>query len=113
MHPKTIDNGHGERLTFVGLDGGRLLVKSSVDPAAAPPMPVHLIQTESMRVDSGRIGVEIAGQNPFYAGPGEVLTFDAGVEHRFWNAGDDELLLSGEVFPADNFEYFLTSVYGS
>ena len=112
-HPHTIDNGHGERLTFVGLDGDRLLVKSTVDPGAGPPMHVHRLQTESIRVDRGRIGVEIAGQEPFYAGPGELLTFDPGVEHRFWNAGEDELALSGEVFPADNLEYFLTAVYTS
>src|ERR1044072_7784321 len=100
MYPKTIDSGHGERLTFVGLDGDRLLVKSAVDPGAGPPMHVHRLQTETIRVDHGRVRVEIAGQSPVYAGPRRVLPFAPGVEPRFWNAGDDELRLSGEVFPA-------------
>ncbi|MBE2318587.1 cupin domain-containing protein [Solirubrobacter sp. CPCC 204708] len=112
-YPKTIDNGHGERLTFVGLDGDHLLVESTVEPGAGPPMHVHWLQTERMRVESGRMGVSIPGQADRFYGMGEMATFKPGVEHRFWNAGDEPLHLVGEVFPAHNLEYFLSAVYAS
>ena len=113
MYPHTIDNGHGERMTFLGLEGDRLLISSVVDPGAGPPMHVHKLQTEVIRVVRGRVGYEIDGSAPVYAGPGDTLTFDPGVVHRFWNAGDEPLELTGEVFPADNLEYFLTQIYAS
>jgi quercetin dioxygenase-like cupin family protein len=113
MYPHTIDNGHGERMTFLGIDGDRLRVKSTVDPGAGPPMHIHHLQTETVRVEHGRIGVTLAGESPRFAGPGESITFDAGVEHRFWNAGDDELVITGEIHPPGNLEYFLSEVYAS
>ena len=108
MYPRTIDNGHGERLTFLGRDGDRLLVSSEVAPGAGPPMHIHWRQTETMRVESGRMGVAMPGAPDRFLGPGELASFASGVEHRFWNAGDETLVLVGEVFPADNLEYFLT-----
>src|SRR4051812_3298338 len=113
MYPHTIDNGHGERMTFLGVDGDRLRIRSTVDPGAGPPMHVHHLQSEAIRVDAGRMGVAIPGEPDRFAGPGESLTFAPGVEHRFWNAGDEPLELTGEVFPPHNLEYFLSAVYTS
>lgn len=113
MYPKTIDNGHGERMTFVDRDGDRLLVESVVDVGAGPPMHVHHLQTETIRVESGRMGVAMPGAPDRFFGPGELMTFAPGVEHRFWNAGDEPLRLAGEVFPVLNFEYFIAAVYES
>ena len=113
MYPRTIDNGHGERLTFLGRDGDRLLVSSEVAPGAGPPMHIHWRQTETMRVESGRMGVAMPGAPDRFLGPGELASFASGIEHRFWNAGDEPLRLVGEVFPADNLEYFLSAIYAS
>ena len=113
MYPRTIDNGHGERMTFLGVDDDRLYIESAVDPGAGPPPHIHHLQSETIRVRSGRMGVAIAGEPPTEVGPGESMTFAPGVEHRFWNAGEDTLLIEGEVSPPDNLEYFLTSVYAS
>ena len=113
MYPRSIDNGHGERMTFLGVEGDRLRISSTVDPGAGPPMHVHKLQTEVIRVERGRVGYELDGSAPVFAGPGDTLTFEPGVVHRFWNAGDDEFTLTGEVFPADNLEYFLTAIYAS
>jgi len=41
------------------------------------------------------------------------VTFAPGVAHRFWNAGEDELVGSGYIRPPDNIEYFLTEIYAS
>ena len=39
--------------------------------------------------------------------------FAPGDMHRFWNAGDEELVCAGYVRPPDNLEYFLTQIYAS
>ena len=112
-YPHTIDNGHGEKLTFLGIQDGRLRARSHVAPGAGPPMHIHHMQTESMSVHAGRVGVQIAGEPQFFRGPGETVTFAPGVEHRFWNAGEDELVMTGEVYPPHNLEFFLTQVFAS
>ena len=116
-YPKTIDNGGGERLTFLALvrEGGqdRLLVENSVSPGSGPPMHVHHLQDESLTVESGRIGWQVMGEEPRYAGPGETVAFERGVAHRFWNAGEDRLRCRGWVAPADNVEWFLTALFAS
>jgi len=118
MYPRTIDDGHGSRITFHGLvrdENGteRLSLSSSVDPGAGPPEHVHHLQSEAVTVRSGRIGYTVAGGPEQFAGPGAHVSFDAGVPHRFWNAGDDELVLEGEVTPPHNVEWFLTQMYAS
>ena len=53
-YPYTIDNGGGERLTFVGVtrgpDGERLPADGVAQPGAGPPMHVHYLQEEAVRV---------------------------------------------------------------
>lgn len=116
-YPHTIENGFGEELTFVRLveneNGGLLEVENKVRPGAGPPMHIHHLQDESLTVVRGRIGAQVAGENPTYHGPGETVTFKRGVPHRFWNAGEDVLVCTGWVSPANNMEYFLTEVYKS
>lgn len=116
-YPHTIDNGAGERLTFLrrvsGPNGERLEVENVVQPGSGPPMHVHHHQAESLTVTSGRIGYERPGEPAKFAGPGETVTFAAGDAHRFWNAGSDELRCTGYIEPPDNIEYFLTELYAS
>ena len=90
-YPHTIDNGAGERLTFLrrvpGSAGDRLEVENVVKPGAGPPMHVHYYQEEALTVQQGRIGYQRPGEPPQFAGPGESVAFKAGEPHRFWNAG--------------------------
>jgi quercetin dioxygenase-like cupin family protein len=117
QYPHTIDNGAGERLTFVrrvpGRTGDRLEVTVAAEPGAGPPMHVHHRQEESLTVQEGRVGYQRAGEAPRYAGPGESVTFAPGEVHRWWNAGEGELRCTGHIEPADNIEYFLTEVFAS
>src|SRR5690242_15916742 len=119
LHPRTIDDGHGSRMTFLRVtyddETGteRLHLTGSVDPGAGPPEHIHRIQREAVTVRSGRIGFTIDGGPEQFAGPGATVVFEPGVRHRFWNAGNDELILDGDVTPPDNLEWFLTQVYGS
>jgi quercetin dioxygenase-like cupin family protein len=116
-YPHTIDNGAGERLTFVGIRrderGERLEIRTSVAPGAGPPMHVHLLQEEGLTVESGTMAYRTQDGEERRAGPGESVTFAPGVGHRFWNAGDDELVCTGFVSPPDNLEYYLTEIYAS
>jgi quercetin dioxygenase-like cupin family protein len=116
-YPHTIDNGAGERLTFVAVrrdDRGEFIeVRNSVSPGAGPPMHVHHRQEEGLTVERGTIGYQRQGGPEETAGPGESVTFAPGEAHRFWNAGDDELVGSGYIRPPDNIEYFLTEMYAS
>jgi quercetin dioxygenase-like cupin family protein len=116
-YPHTIENGAGERLTFLrrvpGPTGDRLEVENVVGPGAGPPMHAHLHQTEALTVQEGRIGYEQPGQPAQFAGPGETVVFAAGVPHRFWNAGEGDLRCTGYIEPADTIEYFLGALFDS
>lgn len=115
QYPHTIENKIGEKLTFLRLvkerDGDRLETEGFVKPGCGPITHVHWKQEESLTVISGRLGTEIAGQQPVYYGPGETTIFHRGTWHRFWNAGEDDLHIKGWIKPANNVEYFLTELF--
>ena len=98
-YPYTIDNGMGERLTFTGLtqgpDGERAGAFGIAQPGAGPPMHVHYLQEEGAQVVRGRVGYQVLGKEPQFAGPGEVVVWPAGTAHKWWNAGDEELHMAG------------------
>lgn len=116
-YPHTIENGGGERITFLrrvpGPDGDRLELENLVRPGAGPPMHIHHYQAEALTVQQGRIAYQRPGEPAQFAGPGETVVFEPGEPHRFWNAGEDDLLCTGYIQPADNVEYFLTALYES
>jgi quercetin dioxygenase-like cupin family protein len=116
-YPRTIDNGAGERLTFVGVrsddQGEYLEIENTVSPGAGPPMHVHHLQEEALTVKQGTMGWQRPGEEEHIAQAGESITFAPGEVHRFWNAGEDELVGTGYVRPPDNLEYFLTQIYAS
>jgi mannose-6-phosphate isomerase-like protein (cupin superfamily) len=81
-------------------------------PASHGPMRhVHPEQDEVLEVLDGRLGVWHDGTTR-HLGPGEHATVPAGDPHRFWNAGDGELHLLGEVRPALDTETFMFVTYG-
>lgn len=116
-YPHTIENGAGEQLTFIrrvqNSDGDRIEVENLVKPGSGPPMHVHHYQEEALTVQQGRIGCQRPGEPPRFAGPGETVVFEPGDTHRFWNAGEEDLVCTGYVQPPDNLEYFLTELYKS
>lgn len=116
-YPIRIENGGGEVLIFERLVqtpvGDCLDVHNEVQPGAGPPMHVHFKQEESLTVVSGRLGYQILGEEPRFAGPGEQVVFAPGVAHRFWADGDEVLRCTGYVRPAGNIVYFLSEIYRS
>jgi mannose-6-phosphate isomerase-like protein (cupin superfamily) len=117
VYPYTIDNGHGERLTFKGLTQGpggvRLEADGVAQPGAGPPMHVHYLQEEAARVVHGRLGYQVFGGQPQFAGPDELVVWPAGTPHKWWNAGSDELHMTGWCSPPHNVEFFLTTLFSS
>ncbi|HEU5042408.1 MAG TPA: cupin domain-containing protein [Gemmatimonadales bacterium] len=116
-YPHTIENGAGERITFArqvtSAAGGRLEGENVVTPGAGPPMHVHHLQEEVLTVRQGRMGYQRLGEPARYAGPGETVAFAPGEAHKFWNAGEEELLCTGHIEPVHNVEYFLTEMFAS
>ena len=116
-YPHTIENGGGERLTFLrrvkDSAGDRLEVESLVKPGSGPPMHTHHRQEEALTVEEGRMAYQRPGEPPQFAEPGETVAFMPGEAHRFWNPEEDDLRLSGYVTPVDNLEYFLAAMYES
>jgi len=116
-YPYTIDNGQGELLTFTGVthgpDGERAGADGVAKPGAGPPMHVHYLQDEAARVVHGRLGYQVRGEEPKFAGPGEEVVWPAGTPHRWWNAGTDELRLVGWCAPPGNIEFFLGALFAS
>ena len=116
-YPYTIENGHGERLTFTGLtkgpDGDRVETEGFAAPRAGPPMHVHYLQEEAARVVSGRLGYQVPGRDAQFAGPGELVVWPAGTAHKWWNAGSDELRIAGWCSPPHNVEFFLGALFAS
>ncbi len=114
-YPHTIENHFGEKLIFesVEMEDGeeKVLVTNEVQPGAGPVMHVHFKQDESLTVVGGKLGYQIMGEEPRYAGPGETVLFKRGVPHRFWNAGDDLLRCEGWIKPANSIVFFLTALY--
>jgi quercetin dioxygenase-like cupin family protein len=116
-YPYTIENGHGETLTFRGIvrgpDGDRIEADGTAQPGAGPPMHVHYLQDEVARVVTGRMGYQVLGQEPKFAEAGELVAWPAGTPHKWWNAGTAELRISGWCQPPDNIEFFLSSLFAS
>jgi mannose-6-phosphate isomerase-like protein (cupin superfamily) len=116
-YPYTIDNGHGEKLTFLGVthgpDGDRADADGVAQPGAGPPMHVHYLQEEAARVVTGRMGYQVLGEEPKFANAGETVVWPAGTPHKWWNAGDTQLRMVGWCKPPGNIEFFLSSIFAS
>lgn len=115
--PHIIDTGQGEKIIFKELikepDGDRVIIEGRCEPNCGPVMHVHLKQDESITVTKGKMGCEVAGKQPVYFTEGQTATFHRNVPHRFWNAGDDELIVNGWVKPANSIVFFLTVLYSA
>src|SRR4051812_18717634 len=110
--PRTIENGLGEKITFLEIvpepDGDKIIVESSCTPKGGPVMHVHYKQDEGMTVVSGKMAYQFPGEEPVIVGAGETIRFTRNKPHRFWNAGTDDLHLKGWLKPANTIMFFLS-----
>ena len=75
-------------------------------------MHVHYLQKRPP-ASSRKTRVSVLGGEPQFAGPGELVISPAGTPHKWWNAGNDELHMSGWCSPPDNVEFFLSTLFAS
>jgi mannose-6-phosphate isomerase-like protein (cupin superfamily) len=104
-----------ERIEFLATaadtERRRVECRMRVAPARpAPPEHSHPKLEERFSVERGRMGY-VLGDRRLEARPGEVVVVPPGTNHTFWNAGDDELVVVGEVSPAMRFEDFVETIH--
>jgi mannose-6-phosphate isomerase-like protein (cupin superfamily) len=99
---KTASDTNGEMLEFddylkVGGNG--------------PVEHIHTRQEERLEVVSGMMRAKVGGKEQNFK-PGECAVVSAGVAHRWWNAGSEELHIRTTFFPALEMERFLETFFG-
>jgi quercetin dioxygenase-like cupin family protein len=77
-----------QRLTVVEASDERLVLEAHWLPSGGrPPVHRHPEHDEHFTVLSGRLGVQIDGEDR-ELGPGDELAVGRGARHAMWNAGD-------------------------
>jgi quercetin dioxygenase-like cupin family protein len=104
-----------ERMTFLetaaDTGGEYTLIELRAEPGAVVAAGhAHPSQTETFAILAGRLGAKVAGEK-LEAGPGDVLVVNPGEPHKWWNAGDDELVLRCEIRPAQQFESLIETMF--
>ena len=95
----------GESMTFITTSrqtaGEYVLIELSADPDAfVAAAHVHPIQIETFEVLEGELTVKVDG-TVHTAKAGDVLVVQPGQAHKWWNAGDSQLVFRCEIRPCD------------
>lgn len=95
---------NGQRLRFIatGADTGGSVFRAEgvFRPGGfAGPRHIHPLQDERFEVQRGRAGFLVAGSE-VVLGEGDTIEVPRGTPHTFWNAGDDEMAVLFEFWPA-------------
>jgi len=87
-----------------------LFIEGSLPPhTSGPPLHVHYYQREEVEVKAGSLGA-LVGKEKIAMSAGASGVFPAGVAHKWWNAGDDLLQLSGRATPAGDLDRYLQAL---
>jgi mannose-6-phosphate isomerase-like protein (cupin superfamily) len=114
---QTVENPlTGERLTFLKTSrdtkGEYVVVETLLQPGArVAAAHVHPHQAERFEVIAGTVGMKV-GRKRIEAGPGEVVTVEPGVPHKFYNAGEGDARFLCRVSPALGFEQLIETMFG-
>ena len=86
--------------------GAFSLVELTLPPRAlGSPLHTHRIEDEYSYVLEGCLGVQL-GDEVLEAGPRDLVFKPRGLQHAFWNAGDDPARLLEIISPAGFENYF-------
>ncbi|NDJ76499.1 MAG: cupin domain-containing protein [Chloroflexi bacterium] len=105
------NNATGETLMFLktarDTNGSYVEFELTSPPSfEGPPNHAHPLQEERFTVISGKLGVELNG-NQQVLGPGEEIVVPAGKTHRFWGAGEETVKATVRLTPALHFAELL------
>jgi quercetin dioxygenase-like cupin family protein len=88
-----------------------LAIEGSLPPRmSGPPLHVHFLQREEIVVKAGSVGAQI-GKEKIVVRAGGNGVFPAGLVHKWWNAGEDILEMSGRAVPALDLDRYLQAVF--
>jgi mannose-6-phosphate isomerase-like protein (cupin superfamily) len=88
-----------------------LTIEGSLPPHMdGPPLHQHFQEREEGMVKAGMLGAQV-GNKELIVPAGGSAVFPAGVSHKWWNAGEDLLELSGRVIPAVDLDRYLQAVF--
>jgi mannose-6-phosphate isomerase-like protein (cupin superfamily) len=93
--------------------GARIVADFAVEPGGFVPGGEHVHDhcVEHFEVRAGRITFLLDGEERTL-GAGEQVTVPTGTWHRWWNAGDGEVLVRTRVEPALRFEQAILVLWG-
>jgi len=105
----------GERLVLHRAHDSRgieVLHLSGTLPARreGPPLHIHAFEDEHGQVLSGTLSASLDGKT-MTIGTGGTVHFPKGIAHRWWNAGEDELVFRGIATPAVDLDRFLQALF--
>ena len=75
-----------------------------------PPLHIHALEDEHGQVVSGTLSARLDGKTMTIESGGSAR-FPKGSAHRWWNAGDDELVFRGLATPAVDLDRFLHALF--
>jgi quercetin dioxygenase-like cupin family protein len=104
-----------ERMTFLRTaaqtGGDHVLIElRSEQGGAVAAAHMHPAQTETFQIVGGTLGAKV-GRMKLEARAGETMIVDPGTGHKWWNAGEDELVFRCEIRPAGQFEQLIETMF--
>lgn len=100
-----------ERMEVLAASADRLEIDFRVGPGGAVPLEhMHPGFSEAFTVRSGQITLRLDGKERV-ANPGERHVVEPGVRHAWWNAGDEEVRILGEIVPPGRFGEMIGTMF--
>ena len=97
--------------TSAETDGECVLIELHAEPQAfVAAAHVHPAQVETFEIVSGTLGAKVADKK-IEAQAGDVLVVEPGQAHKWWNAGEGELVFRCELRPALGFESLIETMF--
>ena len=97
--------------TSADTDGEYVQIELRAEPEAfVAAAHVHPTQTETFEIVAGTLGAKVAGK-AIEARAGDVLVVEPGQAHKWWNAGENELVFLCELRPALRFESLIETMF--
>jgi mannose-6-phosphate isomerase-like protein (cupin superfamily) len=97
--------------TAADTGGDHVLIELRAEPGGfVAAAHLHPAQTETFEVVQGALAVKIDGET-LEAGPGDVLVVGPGRSHKWWNAGDADLVFRCRITPALKFESLIETMF--
>jgi quercetin dioxygenase-like cupin family protein len=101
----------GERMEVLHASPERLEIDFRIGSGGAVPLEhTHPEFDEAFTVLAGELTLRLDGQE-LVARPGERHVIERGVSHAWWNAGEEEVRILGEITPPGRFSEMIGTMF--